>query len=128
MVVSIGLGVATYRVGLGLRRARLSGARRERAAYRRHLRLAKPAVTMLAVGFLAGPLSAWLIRDWTPFATLHSWVGALAISLFAATAFFGRRLETGRAPRATVDRHAWLALSALLAAALAAFTGFVLLP
>lgn len=91
------------------------------------MRRAKPAVAMLLLGFLGGPLSAWSLRGWEPFGTAHAWVGTVTIALFAATAFVGLRLEV-RATRPELEIHAWLALAASVAAAAAFGTGFVLLP
>lgn len=126
MVVSIGLAAAALRVGLGLRRARTARRPAPRGARRRHLRLAKTAVALVLIGFVGGPLSAVLLRGWSPFATFHSALGALTLALFAAAAVWGRRLERGR--RASRQAHALLGGLAVLAAALAAVAGFVLLP
>lgn len=100
--------------------------RRDPSERKRHLRLAKPALVLLLVGFAAGPVSMMWLRGEAPFATLHALAGSLAAGLFAAAAWVGRRLERG-ASRA-FDVHAWLALAAMLAGALAAVAGFVLLP
>lgn len=127
MLLSLAVAFAALRAGLRLRSARLRRAPRPRDAVPRHVRRAKPAVAMLALGFLAGPVSAWWLRGWEPFGTAHAWVGTLAMALFAATAALGWRLERGAA-RPLVEAHAWLALAASLAAAAALGTGFVLLP
>jgi hypothetical protein len=126
MVVSLGLAGLALRAGLELRRLRLRRHPSRVELRRRHLRLAKPAVGLIALGALGGPLSAWLLRDWTPFQTFHSWVGVAALATFVVTAVVGRRLERGL----TVARpqHARVALLAALLAALAAASGFVLLP
>ena len=126
MVASIGLAALALRKGLGLRRARLRHLRPEPAALRGHLALAKPAVAMLLVGFLAGPLSMVTLRGRDPFETAHGWIGATTIVLFVATAWMGRQLELRRSR--SVDTHALLAALAMLAAAVAALTGLVLLP
>ncbi len=126
MIASIGLAALALRKGLGLRRARLRHLRREPAALRGHLALAKPAVAMLLIGFLAGPLSMATLRGREPFGTAHGWIGATAIVLFVATAWLGRRLELRRSR--AVEAHALLAGLAILAAAVAALAGLVLLP
>lgn len=117
---------AALRLGLRLRRARLGGAARDRDLLRRHLRVAKPAVFVVWVGFAAGPVSSFVLRDWTPFTHLHGWLGIGTALLFAATAWVGHRLEEGRS-RAR-DLHVLLALAATLAAAVSAMSGLVLLP
>lgn len=127
MVLSLALTAAALRAGLRLRSARLRRVRRGAEAVPRHVRRAKPAVAMLGLGFVAGPLSAVFLRGWEPFGTAHAWLGTLAVALFAATAALGLRLER-RGTRPAVEAHAWLALGACLAAAAALGTGFVLLP
>jgi hypothetical protein len=126
MILSLGLAWLALRSGLALRRMRVkrqAGLVERRA---RHLRLAKPAVALIAIGALGGPLSSWLLRDWTPFQTFHAWAGVAALGAFVAAAALGRRLEQGRA--AVRPQHARVALAAALLAALAAASGFVLLP
>lgn len=126
MVASIVLAGAAARSGLRMRRARRLGARRDPEDRRRHLRVAKLAVTMVAIGWVGGPLSMALLRDRVPFETAHAWIATSALAFFVATAWLGRGLERGRHRR--LDAHAMLAMAALLAAGVAAITGFVLLP
>ncbi len=126
MVTSVGLAALALRAGLALRRSRLGLQPRTPGLRRAHLRIAKPAVVMILVGFAGGPVSAWWLRGWEPFGSFHLLVGMLAAGLFAAAAVFGRRIETGRSR--AFDAHALLGGLALLLAALAAVAGFVLLP
>ena len=126
MLCSIVLALAALRAGLAIRRARLARRPRPRGARQRHVRLAKPAVALILVGFMAGPVSAVLLRGWTAFATLHGVVGTIAAGCFAAAAIHGRRLQRGG--EASRSAHTLLSGIALLAAALAAVAGFVLLP
>ncbi len=128
LVMATGLLVAglALRTGLEIRRRRRRAQPPGAALRRRHLALAKPAVVVLVLGFVGGPASSYWLRDWTPFERLHGWVGLLALALFVATAALGRRLEEGR--RSAADTHAALAMLAILAGGVAAFTGFVLLP
>ena len=93
---------------------------------RRHTRLARPTLVMLLVGFAAGPVSAVWLRGWDPFRTAHAWVALTAIGLFLAAGVLGHRLERGISR--ALDTHALLGLLAVLAAAAAFGTGFVLLP
>jgi hypothetical protein len=126
MVLGLGLAGLALRSGLELRRRR---SRRQPGGLdlrSRHLRLAKPAIALIAVGSLGGPLSSWWLRGWTPFLTFHAWAGLAALGAFVAVAVLGRRLEEGRA--AARPGHARLALLAALLAGLAAASGFVLLP
>jgi phosphatidylglycerophosphate synthase len=126
MSVSIAIAVLAARSGLRMRSARRLGTRRDPALRRRHLRAAKLAVTLVAIGFAGGPLSMSLLRGRDPFETAHAWIATLALVLFAATAVIGRGLERGRSR--SLDRHALVAALALLAAGAAAMTGWVLLP
>jgi hypothetical protein len=126
MLLSIGLAVFTLRAGLALRRARRGVAPRDPRMRRRHLRLARPAVALVLVGFLGGPISAVALRGWEPFTTFHGVLGLAVAALFAAAALVGRRLERGRSR--AFEAHARLGALAVLGAALAAVAGFVLLP
>jgi Protein of unknown function (DUF4079)/Eukaryotic cytochrome b561 len=126
MLISIALALLTLRAGLALRRARLGRAPRDPGLRRRHLRLAKPAVVMILVGFVAGPVSAIWLRGWEPFRSFHGVLGLGVATLFAAAALLGRRLERGRSR--AFEAHARLGALAVLGAAIAAVAGFVLLP
>ena len=126
MLISLALALLTLRAGLALRRARLGRAPLDPGLRRRHLRLAKPAVTLILAGFVGGPLSALWLRGWDPFTSFHGVLGLTVASLFAATALLGRRLERGRSR--AFEAHARLGALAVLGAALAAVAGFVLLP
>jgi hypothetical protein len=126
MLASITLAALAARSGLRMRSARRLGARRDPSERGRHLRLAKLAVAFVAIGWVGGPLSMAWLRDRAPFETAHAWIATGALVLFVATAVLGRGLERGRHRR--LEAHALVALAALLAAGLAALTGFVLLP
>jgi hypothetical protein len=137
MLAALALAGLALRTGLDLRRRRARTAPNPAAGTapgtapagdlrRRHLRLAKPAVVMVLVGFVGGPLSAVFLRDWDPFASFHGWLGLLAAALFAAAAALGHRIEEGQSR--AFDAHALLGMLALLLAAVTAVAGFVLLP
>ena len=126
MVLSIGAAALALRAGLAMRRARLLGRGRTPDMLRRHLRLAKLAVTLILIGFAAGPLSMLWLRGREPFGTVHALLGGTAATLFAVTAVLGWRLERGAA--IPLNAHALAGLLAVLAAATAAAAGFVLLP
>jgi hypothetical protein len=126
MVASLSAVALALRAGLRLRRARFGRERRTPDLLRTHLRVAKPAIAAICVGFLAGPISAAWLRDWTPFATFHAWLGVVAVGLFLAAAVLGWRMENRRGR--PVDAHALLAGLAVLAAAVAVVAGMVLLP
>ncbi len=126
MVASLGVVALALRAGLRLRRARFGREPRTPDLLRSHLRLAKPAVLLICVGFLAGPVSVFFLRGWAPFSTFHAWLGVLAAALFIAVAILGWRLEQHRGR--PVNAHAILASLAVLAAAVAVVAGLVLLP
>jgi len=109
-----------------LRRARRLGQRRTADAYRRHVRLAKPALLLLALGFAGGIASALWLRGWDAFETAHGLVASAALAALLATGALGWRLEHGRSR--AVEWHARLAALSVLLAAAAIGTGFVLLP
>ena len=114
------------RSGLALRRSRAGRARRTPELRARHLRFAKPAVGMLLVGAVAGPLSWVLLRGGEPFETFHGWVGVLAAAALLTAGTLGRRLERGRSR--AFDAHALAGGLAVLLAALAAMAGMAILP
>jgi len=90
------------------------------------MRVAKPAVPILMLGFVGGPLSVWWLRDWTPMSSFHALIGGTAALLFFAAAAHGRRLEHGNADARSA--HALLGVLGVLAGLVAAVAGFVLLP
>jgi hypothetical protein len=126
MIMTLGGAMLTLRAGLALRRLRASGARFDPEALLRHLRLAKPTVVLVLLGFVAGPISMGLLRGRSPFGTAHAFLATFAVLLFVATAFVGRRLEAGAGRNRNL--HAILGVLALLASGAAAVAGFVLLP
>ncbi len=126
MVASLALAFVTLRAGLAMRSARRSGGRRDPARRRSHARLGKIAVVAILAGFVAGPASMVWFRGEEPFGTVHALLGAAAASLFASAGWLGRGLERGRG--GGPDAHAVLGLLAMLAGAVAAVAGFVLLP
>ena len=91
-----------------------------------HLRFAKPAVVMLLVGFVGGPISWVWLRGGDVFGTFHGFVGLAVAVLLVAAAIAGHRIEK-HGSRA-YDVHAVLGGLAILLVALAAVAGFVLLP
>jgi hypothetical protein len=126
MVGSIVLCALALRAGLALRRTRIKRRRRAAGLLRAHLRVAKPAVVLVAIGFVAGPISAIWLRDWAPISTFHAWLGIVALGLFVSAAVLGRRLERGVGR--PVEAHAISGGLAVLFAAVAAVAGFILLP
>lgn len=126
MVSVLVLLVLALRLGLALRRRRLSGASLPRESVDRHIRWALPAVALLGVGFLAGGASAIWLRGWSPIGTFHGGLGLAVLLVFSGVAWLGRALRRGRSQAAAV--HGALALVGVGLAALAALAGFVLLP
>jgi hypothetical protein len=126
MAVGLALAVLALRSGLALRRSRAGRARRTPAMRPAHLRVAKPAVLMLLLGFVGGPVSAVWLRNWDAFHSFHAWAGLAAATLFAAAGLLGHRIEAHGARN--FDTHALLAVLAVLLGGLAAVAGFGLLP
>ena len=52
----------------------------------RHLRFAKPGVALILAGFVLGPSSVALLRDWTPMSSFHALLGGVAAVLFVGAA------------------------------------------
>jgi hypothetical protein len=128
MIVSLGLAALTLRAGLRLRRARRAGRPRSPRDLRRHLRLAKPTLALLVIGFAGGPVSMVALRGREAFATAHAWIALVTLALLLTTGALGRRLEHPRGRPRPVEAHALFALLSTLAAAAALTTGLVLLP
>lgn len=126
MIVSLAVAGTALRSGLRIRSARRRGLPPPRGGRERHLRLAKAAVAMVSIGFAGGPISAVWLRGFAPFASLHAWLATSAALLMVATAVLGRRLEHGAQQHR--ELHARFALGAVVLAAAALGTGFVLLP
>ena len=77
MALALGLAFLTLRSGLALRRSRLRRAGRAPDLRPRHLRLAKPAIVLVVVGF-AGGLGSWAwLRGGDVLGTFHGVVGVL---------------------------------------------------
>ena len=126
MALCLVLAATALRAGLSLRRARIARRPPPVGARRRHLRVAKPAVALICVGFAGGLVSAVWLRGMTPLASFHGLLGVAALTLFLATWRQGARLERGDARVRAL--HARLGAGALLLAVAAALAGFVILP
>jgi hypothetical protein len=126
MAIAVALTFLALRAGLGMRRRRQQGAAKEPGALARHMALARPAVLLGGLGLLSGPLSAFFLRDWVPLQTLHGGLALLAGGLLLSAGFLGWRISRGESR--AVALHGWLGLWAALAAGVATFAGFVLLP
>ena len=126
MLGSLTLAAVTLRAGLALRRARRLGQRKSAAVYRRHLRLAKPTLLCVMLGFAGGIASSLTLRGWDALATAHGLIAVGTLATFLATGVIGWRMEHGQSH--AVEWHARLAALAVLLAAAAMGTGLVLLP
>ena len=130
MLTTLAAIAVALRFGLQMRQKRLGrekpGTRQKAVLRRSHLLLAKPAVAAIVMGFVAGPISAWWIRGWTPLSTFHAVLGGTAALLFGACAVWGRRVEAGDGEARNL--HGLLGVLALLLAGAASVAGFVLLP
>jgi hypothetical protein len=126
MVSTLAMAIATARLGLEIRRGRMSGRRVSGDLRARHLRFGKRTLVMVGVGFLAGPISMTLLRDQSPFDSFHGILGIVVLGLFAWTGWSGRALAGGN--RDARDIHRIAAASSVAAAMLSAVAGFILLP
>lgn len=126
MVGTLVLAVWTARLGLEMRRRRSLGQPIGRPLRERHLRFGRSTLVLVAIGFVAGPLSMVLLRDRDPFESLHGILGIIVLGLFSWTGWSGRALSRGSAEARDVHRIA--AASSVAAAMLSAIAGFILLP
>jgi Protein of unknown function (DUF4079) len=126
MVASIGLALATARLGFAIRRRRVVGRPVGAPLRRRHLRLGKSAVLLAVVGFALGPASMAWLRGRPVFDSLHGILGLIVTGLFLWTAHSGRALARGDASARGL--HRLVAASSIAAALLSAVAGFRLLP
>ena len=133
MLVALALAGLGLRAGLRMRRLRQHGQPPKRGLLAAHLRMARPAVVLMLLGGVSGPLSAVWLSDWSPFGTLHAWLALAAAGLFATAGWLGLRMQRGlayegeRRDRAA-NLHGSLGTLAMLVAAVAAVAGMVLLP
>ena len=81
MILGISLAFLAMRAGLKLRQGRTQAGTRTRAMRDAHLRLAKPAVVVVVVGFAAGVASAYFLR-YAVFAMTSLPVGVIVASQF----------------------------------------------
>jgi hypothetical protein len=126
MLTALALCLVALRAGLALRRAQAARRPPPRGARALHLRVAKPGVALISIGFALGPLSVALLRDWTPMSSFHALLGGVAVVLFAGAALQGRRLESG--DQGARRLHALLGGAAVALGLTAAVAGFVLVP
>ena len=126
MIASLSFAIATARLGLEIRRRRGHGQPVGGALRSRHLRFGKRAITMVAIGFAAGPLSMLFFRERAWFDSFHGILGIIVFGLFMWTGWTGRALARG--DRESRGIHRIAAASALAAGMLSAVAGFVLLP
>ena len=126
MLMTLGLAVATARLGLIIRKRRLAHQPVVGALRRRHLRFGKTTLALVAIGFALGPMSMFFLRDRPAFDSFHSILGIIVSGLFAWTGWSGRALARGN--RTARDIHRIAAAASLGAAFVSAVAGFILLP
>jgi hypothetical protein len=126
MLTSLGLAVATARLGLIMRRERRLNRPVGADRRRRHLRLNKTTILFVTIGFVLGPFSMVLFRDRPAFDSFHGILGLIVLGLFLWTGWSGRALSRGRSEARDIHRIA--AAASLAAAAISAGAGFILLP
>jgi hypothetical protein len=123
MLAVLGLGLIVLLEGIEIRRARI--VRRPRDS-RRHRRLARLFVVLVALGFGSGLYSMGVLREKPVFGSVHAWVTTTALLGFLAAGALGFQLE--RNPRSGArGPHALTGGGALLIAFAAAVAGFAIL-
>lgn len=126
MTVSLGLAVATARLGLEIRSRRRHGEAVGRALRDRHLRFGQSAIALVVVGFAAGPPSMAWLRGRPVFESFHAVLGLIVLGLFLWTGWSGRALAAGN--REARDVHRIAAAASIAVALVSAVAGFRLLP
>lgn len=126
MFSTLVMAILTARLGLEIRRRRISGRPVGGDLRVRHLGFGKRTLVMVGIGFLAGPVSMAFLRDRDPFESFHGILGIIVLGLFAWTGWSGRALAGGN--RDARDIHRIAAASSVAAAMLSAVAGFILLP
>jgi hypothetical protein len=124
MLAVIALGFAVLRDGLRIRDARM---RRRPFDSRRHRRLAKLFVVLMAIGWAAGVSSMVLLRNQPMFASIHWPFGSSALALIGVAGAIGLQMERGR----WLDRrvaHVAFGACGMLFAVGAAVAGMSILP
>ncbi len=124
MVAVIALGLFVLREGVAIRNARL---RRRPFDTRRHRRLAKVLLVLMAVGWLSGVASMVLLRNQPMFESIHWPFGSSALALLGVAGTIGLQLERGRWFDRRVAHAAFGALGMLFALG-AAVAGMSILP
>ena len=124
MIAVIVLGLFVLRDGLNMRAARL---RRRPFDTRRHRRLAKLLIVLMALGWLSGVSSMVLLRNRSMFESIHWPFGSSALALLALAGAIGLQLEKGRWMDRRLAHAAFGALGMLFALG-AAVAGMSILP
>lgn len=123
MLAVLALGLVVLLEGLEIRRKRIQKLRFDP---RRHRRLARILVALVAVGFGSGLYSMGVLRDKPVFGSVHAWITTAALAGFLVAAALGFQLE--RNPRSEArGAHALVGGAALLFAFAAAVAGFAIL-
>jgi hypothetical protein len=125
MSALLALAVVVLRDGLRLRRARLLGLPRDS---RRHRRLARWVVPLIALGLGGGQASMLLLRDEPPAQSVHFLLALPAAAGLLGAGALGLVLERGRAGTRLRGLHALLGAGGLLLGLAAAVAGFAILP
>jgi hypothetical protein len=124
MLMILALGLAALREGLRMRRLRL---RRRPCDSGRHLRLARPFVVLVALGYGSGLASMAWLRGEELYASPHAALTSAALVALVVAGALGLRLQ--RQPGPTVRLiHLVCGSTGMLLALAAAVAGFDILP
>lgn len=118
------LGLVVLREGLAIRGARMRGRAFDS---RRHRRLAKLLVALLALGWTGGLASMVLLRNQGMFESIHWPFGTTALLLIIAAGALGLRMERAHTPGQR-SLHATLGALGMLLALGATVAGMSILP
>lgn len=119
-VLGLGLKVRNrHRSGTGPHIARLAG---------RHIRLARWFTGLYTLGYGLGLGGMHFALDKPLYQTAHSYFATVALALFLASAYLGRRLRLRPGNDDARQLHSYCAFLAMFLALLVAFLGMNLLP
>lgn len=129
MCAVLALGLFLLAVGLRIRRQRRQapGPKTSRLAAL-HIRLGRWFIGLLAAGYVLGLAGMALFLGEPVFNTAHSYFATLALLLFGAAAYLGRRLRLRPGMDDFRQLHSFCAFLAMFISLVVAILGFQLLP
>ncbi len=128
-IVTLSLGLITMANGLRVRRSRKGRAGAETARIARlHMRLGRWSVALFTTGYALGLGGMRFAMEEPLYETAHSYFATLALGLFWATAYLGRRLRRNLKNVDVRQIHSYCGFLAVFLALFVSVLGMRLLP